>query len=556
MKKTIAILSAFVALVACNKTVVPEQENPVPEDKQELKINFTVTRADINDTKATVKTGWAENDVVFVFFNGVAAPKYLEMKYNGTTWNTELKGMTADDLAYAAAAADRRMTAVYLPYGNAYTVGADGTAFTIKNGEENYSGHFYIDEQKTYTFVSSILSGKIELSAAQPASGSDKLVHFDVSQYTDGHTYAMYQENMKPISLSSIAADGEVATAEGTVGDALPGYIDADNSIVSISGVLESATGAKNWWFSIRDTEDGTLYYRDGGSKTVESNMYIGLGKLTAWNVATPGVFTVSAEGDKITIARSNLSYRGTLAENNWQLMKYPWSRIEKGVRLASLTSSSNIGLFGWATSGYNGKNPWMTSKTPTDYGPSGLTNGQEWTVNSEKWDWAKNNTVYEYGGEVAISGSWRTPAMSDWNYIIDSRDGMRYAKATVESIPGLILFPDSFTEPDGITIVSPNTQNSAYNSNSFTSVQWNKLEALGTVFLPAAGYRALYADTDTNLELYGLSAYSTDSYGLYTTSTIRSSTMEWHLRFNKDKVGVDEYYRDYGRSVRLVLDR
>lgn len=83
MKKTIVILTALVALVACSKEA-PVVEDSTQKENQEIKVNFNISRGDITDaTKASVKTGWATNDVVFVFFANVAYPsasKYLELK--------------------------------------------------------------------------------------------------------------------------------------------------------------------------------------------------------------------------------------------------------------------------------------------------------------------------------------------------------------------------------------------------------------------------------------------------------------------------------------------
>lgn len=309
MKKVVYILSAIIALVACAKEA-PVVKESVQEESQEIKVNINITREEINETKATIKTGWANNDVVFLFFKGVAAPKYMEMKYNSGVWTATAKNdLVASDLSGAA---DKHLTAIYLPYGSAYNVAADGTAFTIKNGENDYSGHFYTCVGVEYKYDSE-LTATITLIAAQSASASDKLVHFDVTGYTDGHTYDLYQDYMKPISLSSISASGAVATSEGTKGDAIPGYVDAGNSILSFSGVLDaSAVGVeKDYQFSVNDVTASVLYTRDAGNRTVSANKYIGLGTLsntTTWN-ANEYVYLgfTNADGERVMWAKKNL---------------------------------------------------------------------------------------------------------------------------------------------------------------------------------------------------------------------------------------------------------
>lgn len=562
MKKTLVLIFALFALVACNLDIADVVETQAVNETDEIKLNITITRADISpDTKATVKSGWADGDVVFLFFNSVAAPKYVALKRAGSSWTARLKNnMEESDLD-----ASGSMRAIYLPYGSTFTVAADEGSFTIKDADGNdYCGHFYTCGT-TYSYTTDGgLVATISLVAAQPASGSDKLVHFDVSQYTAGHTYAMYQENMKPISLSSIAANGEVATAEGTVGDALPGYIDADNSIVSFSGVLESATGAKNWWFSIRDTEDGTLYFRDGGSKTVESNMYIGLGELTAWNVATPGEFSVSAS-KKVTFARSNLAYLGaTGGTKPWQLQKYPWSTIYVGPTGTIFTPASDVDfdLLGFATSGHNGRNPWKCHPDPSsEYGPAYTsgTGGQQWyetTVGEEAsydWDWAVKNSIYECGSNTPLTG-YRTPTQQELAYILNTRTGNRFVEATVGGIWGLIFFPDNFVNP-GVNISNPNfvdtdhSQGFRPSSNTYDALAWNKLEAASVVFLPCPGYRGSTTGKMTNVS----------SYGGYWTSSVGDSNYAYQLcidyNSSHDRIAVQGGLRGNGYCVRLVRD-
>ena len=65
MKKTLAILSALVALMACSKEA-PVVEEPTQKEKQEIKVNITISRTEMDaETKANIKSGWANDDVVY-----------------------------------------------------------------------------------------------------------------------------------------------------------------------------------------------------------------------------------------------------------------------------------------------------------------------------------------------------------------------------------------------------------------------------------------------------------------------------------------------------------
>ena len=159
MKKISVILCALVALAAC-KQAVPE---PDPVWNGDIQVNITVGRADVFATKASVKSAWADNDVVFVFFKGVAAPKYLELKYSSATdtWTgTEKNALTAADLA---AAAEKKMTAVYLPYGSTATVAASETDFVFE--DLTYNGFFLQAETVDYNYDGGILRGTLNMAA-------------------------------------------------------------------------------------------------------------------------------------------------------------------------------------------------------------------------------------------------------------------------------------------------------------------------------------------------------------------------------------------------------
>lgn len=318
MKKTIVILTALVALVACSKEA-PVVEDSTQKENQEIKVNFNISRGDITDpTKASVKTGWATNDVVFVFFANVAYPsasKYLELKKNGSTWVANLHDLTASDFKE-----EGKITAIYLPYGSDYTVAYAGGSFTIKSASgTDYSGHFYISEKADYDFVESTLTGTISLIAATPVDAEDKLIHFDVTGYTSGHEYDMYQDYMKPISLTSIALDGSVNKNVGSKGDAIPGYEDA--TFVSFSGVLDkSAKTEKDWQFSINDVTASVLYTRDAGNRTVSKNKYIGIGSISTatWNANEYVDLGIVYDGKRVMWAKKNLGATAETGEGSY----------------------------------------------------------------------------------------------------------------------------------------------------------------------------------------------------------------------------------------------
>lgn len=90
--------------------------------------------------------------------------------------------------------------------------------------------------------------------------------------------------------------------------------------------------------------------------------------------------------------------------------------------------------------------------------------------------------------------GVWRVPKESEWNYILNTRNfgHSNFVKARIIADVGggvlkngVILFPDDYTQPNGISI---NNNNAAFSSNSITHSQWKLMEAAGAIFLPVTG--------------------------------------------------------------------
>lgn len=287
MKPKYIIFSILMAFVACTKeNLVINSPSSQGGDDIEIEVNLTIARADdFASTKAAVKNAFADDDVVFVFFKGVVAPKYLEMKYNSSTdtWKSTAKnGLTSSDLSDAA---DKKMTAIYLPYGSTATVASSEGNFIFSN--ITYSGYFLRAELVDYTLEGGILSGTLSMSAPALTSDSDKLIHFDISGFTSGHDYKLYQDYVKPLTLTSVSAAGVISKNEGIMGAAITGY--EDGSMMSFSGILDaSAVGsAVDYQFSIDDLTSSTLYTRDAGTKTLSTSKYIGIGAINnteVWN--------------------------------------------------------------------------------------------------------------------------------------------------------------------------------------------------------------------------------------------------------------------------------
>lgn len=132
--------------------------------------------------------------------------------------------------------------------------------------------------------------------------------------------------------------------------------------------------------------------------------------------------------------------------------------------------------------------------------------NGSSWSFHTKQYDLSATQDDTErdlfqwsvasgWNSSTSVEGNtgWRVLTSEEWNYLINSRSGSRFAKASVAGVNGLILFPDSYVQPYGITlnylnVVSLSSGGSANFSdfNSFSDAQWTQMEAAGAIFLPA----------------------------------------------------------------------
>ncbi len=119
-----------------------------------------------------------------------------------------------------------------------------------------------------------------------------------------------------------------------------------------------------------------------------------------------------------------------------------------------------------------------------------------------------------------------------------------RFAKASVNNVNGLILFPDQYKHPDDIALPETINIDTAQYTSCYSASQWKKMENAGAVFLPEAGVRG-------GLEWLPGS-------GHYWCSTACNSSCAYDLGFGNGLLGIhpqNRSFRLYGNSVRLVQD-
>jgi len=253
--------------------------------------------------------------------------------------------------------------------------------------------------------------------------------------------------------------------------------------------------------------------------------------------------FSVSAT-KQVYFSKGNLQYQAST--NTWRFAENQYDVV--GADNANISSSNTgwIDLFGWATSGYNGMNPYMTSSTPSDYGDG------SGDIAGTNYDWGVNNAISNGGNEA---GLWRTLTVEEWKYLLESRPNASSLVATASidgDITGLIILPDDSTVPVELSFTAGIYSLEADRvSNKFTSTQWKEYEKKGAIFLPASGQRVGTTYSEGN----GYNA----SCGEYWSSTINTEADDksaFRLEFaNYFSSTANSTECNYGYAVRLVQD-
>ena len=244
------------------------------------------------------------------------------------------------------------------------------------------------------------------------------------------------------------------------------------------------------------------------------------------------GLFSI-AKDKQIYFSQGNLQYQASTG--TWRFAEHQYDIIGDGNLNISEDYEGWIDMFRWGTSGYNDKNPYMTSTTNADYGDG--TND----IASTNYDWGMYNSIFN-GGKQA--GMWRTLTKDEWEYLINERANAKSKKgiATINGVTGIVLLPDDWTLPEGLTFISGTKGD--YAQNTYSTFDWSKMEANGAAFLPAAGY-----STRTKMNKVG-------EGGNYWSSSYAQACCAFRAYFNSNYFGLDNgSVRNSEFSVRVVKD-
>ena len=261
-------------------------------------------------------------------------------------------------------------------------------------------------------------------------------------------------------------------------------------------------------------------------------------------NGAIKAAFSVSMH-QKIYFSQGNLQYETKTGV--WRFAEYQFNTI--GAQYWAPEYDGCIDLFCFGTSGWSGGakayQPNSYSQQNSDYYIGGAPEN-DLTGEYANADWGVYNAISNGGNQA---GLWRTLTADEFSYIMRTRANAskKYGVATVDGINGLILLPDNWILPQGLSFTSGTADYSGekyYREvNNYTYAEWERLEENGAVFFPAAG----------NREYDGTYLFD-EEYGDYWTSSVNGVSAKL-FHFKSSEYSVGPIGRLYGMSVRLAQD-
>lgn len=305
----------------------------------------------------------------------------------------------------------------------------------------------------------------------------------------------------------------------------------------------DDGSGMGQYDSNITGLSNNTRYYVRAYATNAAGTAYGAQKTFVTINPAPPedaidGLFSIS-EMQQVYFSKGNLQYQASTDWFTFANNQYDWISAYENMNI-SPTYDGWIDKFGWGTSGID----------------HGAVCYQPWSANTQYWNYyAYGDAIYDlneqsgdadWGTAFGFYPGWRTLTKEEWSYVFNTRNtnsGIRYVKAQVCGVDGIVLLPDNWNS-NIYSLNNINVGNVNYSSNIITSSVWNNtFEINGAVFLPAAGNRK-GGGSGSNLN------------GYYWSATHSNNSNAYHLFFNTSNVNTEKPdTRDYGFSVRLVCN-
>ena len=241
MRKLMLFVFLTAGIISCSKEII----ETVEDTPTAVPMSFNITVVEKPDTRAA-KTGWADGDVIYVFFKGLES-KYLTLSFDGSNWSNASAGgvLTNEDFSGLSTLT---LTAVHFPV--PVDVAFDNGAFSFtKDGQPVYN-YYLFDSDKAYEVQGSTVKGSLNMSKPE----NFIQIHIaDIQSNVDDYSFGC--SLIKPVACASVGTDGKITETTLSNGGRLKGVADSDGAIF---GGRLATTSAADYTFTLFD--DDSIY--------------------------------------------------------------------------------------------------------------------------------------------------------------------------------------------------------------------------------------------------------------------------------------------------------
>lgn len=564
-----AIMSAAAAMVACNKVEpAPTQGEVDPEPEVEM-VTETITGSRDVSTKVTIDNtsgafAWtATNDLVAVH---VSTGEYVTSSGASASEKsasfdvTYPAGSTRDAFAVFPSTIVAADAANYGQEGHTLDVTLP-SSYTLAqvSGETSPCPMVATNDPASSEWSFKQLCGLLRLTVnGIPADATGLVIQFPGNKVRGAFSITSPEPGASTIETGVPAAGEDKITVTFAAG-----ITTATVNIPLPTGTYEDAyvtsEGSSTKVATLRQIKSGGYAASRARAK-----------KLTVMLAS----ISVSAS-KQVFFAPGNLQYLGNVdGSGTWRFAEHQYDFMGDGptsgtnyqgnVTVAGYTKYNASAdkdvardLFGWGTSGYNNKYPYITSKSGSYYSGD---------LTETDYDWGVYHSASGNSSEIITNGgnySWRLFTGEEWAYAI-ARKGYVYtredyqetknlfASATVVGVKGIILFPDNWNGASDRFIKYGNESSAGYDKTVRDAEQWAVLENAGCVFLPAAHVR----NGDDGITMgYLNQGHYWASTTVYTVGEYRGGTLEWSSTGTVNTASSNCQVRRLGQSVRLIRE-
>lgn len=433
------------------------------------------------------------------------------------------------------------------------------------NGNLGVSPKFDGDEVINFADADNLVTGSVTLTAAN-LTNDGKTAEFEVT--FDGEDENI--EKFKNGEITLTATIGNKLTAISPTSyptleyamransyqvskDAIT-FSDAktDITFVEHTAYLEIGLPVTNTTVKINDIDYKLTYGRGWIALPVGTKVTSEALSLTDKEVAAAKIYTIHRQvfsvspTKKVHFSAGNLQYNVRTSEWRFAPNQYDkcytvntdvgddYANIISGSTGSGLSAEGWTDLFGWGM--------WLEGQIPNNTFPY---DDSEYLKEIDQ-----DGVDFPYAS--AIGYEWNTLSISEWDYLFNTREDadQKYGIATVNEINGIVLLPDTWTCPEGLTFTPgmASVQGKTHyvdKGNIYSDADWIILESSGAVFLPVTGNLSVKNSGSWNNP--GIIEYN---YVVYQQSTAYywSSTSYRHV-YNDDPDYIIDDYPDWYES-------